>query len=48
MDVFYAYTYSSAGWLALQAVPLLLSPSLIITLLSNEARKPTSKALILS
>ena len=44
MDVFYVYTYSSAGWLALQAAPLLLFPSLIITLLSNEVRKPTSKA----
>lgn len=41
MDVFYAYTYGSAGWLALQALPLLLSPSLIITLLSKEGRNAT-------
>lgn len=41
MDVFYTYTFGSAGWLAIQALPLLFSPSLIITLLSKEARNPT-------
>lgn len=48
MDVFYAYTYCSAGWLALQAIPLLLSPSLIIMLLSKEARNPTILEIYLS
>ena len=43
MDVFYAYTYSTAGWLSLQALPLLLSPSLIVTLLSAETRKATGR-----
>lgn len=43
MDVFYAYTYSTAGWLSLQALPLLLSPGLIVTLLSPETRKPTGR-----
>ncbi|MCJ1243741.1 hypothetical protein MMC30_000938 [Trapelia coarctata] len=38
MDVFTTYT---AGWLTLQALPLLLSPKLIVTLLSVESRNPT-------
>ncbi|ESZ93624.1 hypothetical protein SBOR_6002 [Sclerotinia borealis F-4128] len=42
MDVFYAYTYGTAGWLALQAVPLIISPTIIITMLSPEVRDPTS------
>jgi hypothetical protein len=41
MDVFYAYTYSSFGWLALQAVPLIVSPKIIITMLSPEVREAT-------
>ena len=47
MDVFYAYTYSTTGWLSLQALPLLLSPGLIVTLLSTEARNATGEALVL-
>ena len=43
MDVFYAYTYSTAAWLSLQALPLLLSPKLIVTMLSVETRGPTGK-----
>lgn len=42
MDVFYAYTYSSATWLGIQAVPLLVFPKLIVTMLSVDARKPTA------
>ncbi|KAL8815256.1 MAG: hypothetical protein Q9223_005593 [Gallowayella weberi] len=41
MDVFYAYTYSTAAWFGVQTIPLMLSPKLIITILSTEARKPT-------
>ena len=41
MDVFYAYTYSTTAWLGLQAVPYLLSPKLIVTMLSIDTRKPT-------
>ncbi|KAI4278344.1 MAG: hypothetical protein L6R38_005279 [Xanthoria sp. 2 TBL-2021] len=41
MDVFYAYTYSTAAWFGIQAVPLMMFPKLIITALSTEARKPT-------
>jgi len=36
-----AYAYSTAAWLTLQATPLFLSPKLIITMLSPEARNPT-------
>jgi len=39
MDVFYAYTYGSAAWFSLQAMPLLISPTIIITLLSPEVRE---------
>ncbi|RAL65094.1 hypothetical protein DID88_001201 [Monilinia fructigena] len=41
MDVFYAYTYGTAGWLALQAAPLVISPTIIITILSPEVREAT-------
>ncbi|KAG9228336.1 hypothetical protein BJ875DRAFT_477749 [Amylocarpus encephaloides] len=41
MDVFYSYTYGTAGWLTLQALPLIVSPTIIITLLSPEVRDPT-------
>ncbi|KAI9684074.1 MAG: hypothetical protein M1820_010903 [Bogoriella megaspora] len=41
MDVFYAYTYGSAAWLALQAVPLILTPRIIITMSSSEVREAT-------
>jgi len=42
MDVYYAYNYGTAAWLSLQAVPLIVSPTIIITLLSPEVREPTS------
>jgi len=41
MDVYYAYTYGTFGWLTLQAAPLIVSPTIIVTLLSPEAREPT-------
>ncbi|KAF8474758.1 hypothetical protein BDZ91DRAFT_711644 [Kalaharituber pfeilii] len=41
MDVYYTYNYLSAGWMALQALPLLASPTLIITLLSPDVRDTT-------
>ncbi|KAL8698075.1 MAG: hypothetical protein Q9201_006769 [Fulgogasparrea decipioides] len=43
MDVFYAYTYSTAAWLGLQATTLILSPTLIVAMLSVDARKPTAE-----
>lgn len=41
MDAITTYTCASATWLGIQAVPLLLTPKLITTLLSQEARGPT-------
>lgn len=41
MDVFYSYTYGTAAWLSLQALPLIVSPTILITLLSPEVREPT-------
>jgi hypothetical protein len=43
MDVFYAFSYGSAGWLTLQAVPLLISPTIIVTVLSPQARESTGQ-----
>lgn len=42
MDVYYAYNYGSAGWLIVQAIPLLTSPTMMITLLSPEVRETTA------
>lgn len=42
MDVYYAYTYGTAGWLALQAAPLMTSPTMIVALLSPEVREATT------
>jgi len=39
MDVFYSYTYGTAGWLALQATPLIISPTMIVAMLSPEVRE---------
>jgi hypothetical protein len=41
MDVYYSFNYLSAGWMAVQAVPLIASPTMIITLLSPEVRETT-------
>lgn len=43
MDVFYYYNYATAAWLGVQAVPLLISPHMISTILSPEIREVTSK-----
>ncbi|KAF2496123.1 hypothetical protein BU16DRAFT_526646 [Lophium mytilinum] len=41
MDVYYFYTFSTAGWMALQAAPLILSPTIIVAMLSPEVRDPS-------
>lgn len=41
MDSVGAYATSTAAWLSLQAIPLLISPKLIVTMLSPDARRPT-------
>ncbi|EQL34483.1 hypothetical protein BDFG_03635 [Blastomyces dermatitidis ATCC 26199] len=41
MDVFYAYTYSTAAWLSLQGIPLVATPKMIIMILLDEARPPS-------
>lgn len=38
-QVFYAYTYGTAGWMALQAAPLMISPTMIVTMLAPEVRE---------
>ncbi|KAI3189992.1 hypothetical protein CBS147311_9756 [Penicillium roqueforti] len=38
MDVFRAYTYTTAAWLSLQSLPLIAGPSMIVTLLLDETR----------
>jgi len=43
-QVFYAYTYGSAGWLGTQALPLILTPSLVISMLATEVHAPTGKS----
>ncbi|OJJ74801.1 hypothetical protein ASPBRDRAFT_40009 [Aspergillus brasiliensis CBS 101740] len=42
MDVFYAYTYSTAGWLSLQSVALIAVPEMMTTMLEQESRQPSS------
>jgi len=42
MDVFYFYSYGSAAWSLLQAMPLALTPTIIIATLSPDVREPTS------
>lgn len=41
-QVFHAYTYSTAAWLALQSLPLIAGPSIIVTMLLDETR-PVSR-----
>jgi hypothetical protein len=41
MDVFYTYTYGTAGWMALQALPLIAAPQMIVAMLSPEVREAT-------
>ncbi|RPA85745.1 hypothetical protein BJ508DRAFT_411731 [Ascobolus immersus RN42] len=40
-DVYYYCNYISAGWLALQSITLISSPTIIATLLSPEVRETT-------
>ncbi|PWW75697.1 hypothetical protein C7212DRAFT_320737 [Tuber magnatum] len=42
MDVYYCFNYLSAGWMMLEALPLIANPTIIITMLSPEVREPTS------
>ncbi|KAF4540565.1 hypothetical protein DIS24_g3596 [Lasiodiplodia hormozganensis] len=42
MDVFYAYTFGTAAWLALQATPMIASPTMIAALLSPQVREATT------
>ncbi|KAJ5217281.1 hypothetical protein N7468_010289 [Penicillium chermesinum] len=42
MDVFQIYTYSTSAWLALQSVPLIAMPSMIVALLLDETRPATT------
>lgn len=39
--VFYAYTYGTAAWLVLQAVPIMVAPKLILHVLSPEGHHST-------
>ncbi|PYH99079.1 hypothetical protein BO71DRAFT_437635 [Aspergillus ellipticus CBS 707.79] len=48
MDVFYAYTYSTAGWLSLQSFALLTVPGMMTTMLEQEARQPSSTEIYFS
>ncbi|EGX52885.1 hypothetical protein AOL_s00007g221 [Orbilia oligospora ATCC 24927] len=41
MDVYYAYNYAAAGWMILQSIPLLSSPTMMVTMLSPEVREST-------
>lgn len=38
LQVFYAYTYTTAGWLSLQSLALVAAPKLITTMLLDETR----------
>jgi hypothetical protein len=40
--VYYFYSYGTAAWMALQAAPLIASPTMIVTLLSPEVREPST------
>ncbi|KAF5856692.1 hypothetical protein ETB97_007011 [Aspergillus alliaceus] len=43
MDVFYVYTYSTAGWLSLQSVSLITVPQIMTTLLLDETRSASGE-----
>ncbi|KAJ5133634.1 hypothetical protein N7448_001343 [Penicillium atrosanguineum] len=42
MDVFNAYTYSTAGWLSLQSLFLITGPSMLVSMLLDESRPASS------
>lgn len=41
MDVFHAYTYTTAAWLGVQSIALIAAPQLVTTSLLEETRTPT-------
>ncbi|KAA8897220.1 hypothetical protein FN846DRAFT_262442 [Sphaerosporella brunnea] len=41
MDVYYYFNYMSAAWMVIEAIPLIVSPTVIITLLSPDVREST-------
>lgn len=41
-QVYYFYSYGTAAWMAIQAAPMIASPTMIVTLLSPEVREATS------
>ncbi|EXJ58833.1 hypothetical protein A1O7_06263 [Cladophialophora yegresii CBS 114405] len=48
MDVFYTYTYGTAIWLGLQAVPLVVFPKLVIMTLAEEGHQTSDVEIYLS
>lgn len=42
MDVYYFYSYGTAAWMALQSIPLIASPTVIVALLSPEVREAST------
>ncbi|SMR45034.1 unnamed protein product [Zymoseptoria tritici ST99CH_3D1] len=48
MDVFHAYAFGTSGYLALQSIPLLLSPRAILSLIASEPRQITDAETYLS
>jgi hypothetical protein len=43
LKVYYFYSYGTAAWMSIQSLPLIASPTMIVTLLSPEVREPSSK-----
>jgi hypothetical protein len=41
-QVYYFYSYGTAAWMAIQAAPMIASPTMIVALLSPEVREATS------
>jgi hypothetical protein len=44
VDVFYLYTYGTGLWLAVQALPLVVTPKLIVLLLAEESHHVSGKS----
>ncbi|KFY68250.1 hypothetical protein V496_00086 [Pseudogymnoascus sp. VKM F-4515 (FW-2607)] len=42
MQSFNLFCYATAGWLVIQATPLIVSPRIIVALLSNDIHQPNS------
>ena len=43
IQVFYAYTYGTAAWMVVQAVPLIVSPKFLVAMLSPEVKESTRR-----